>query len=255
MVTGAAKPVSEILNGSMDVDNLDNVRRFQWATEGVRSTLTYSPLRIARAFRLTETGWMLRKECEPEIRNWQEVRAAIYRTVYGEPHFPAAMMLYRAVELAFTAYALPESFFFLTDAGALAFLESLGISGVSDIIACLNRWDWYSEAAKWDFPAPHAKVAELAKDWQGRRALATEIVRRTNIPEHEVCVYIGKGKEKRAITVPFVDDNGIRTYDTSDGASVTRIRVYVHPRHERMRNPIFRRIPNIDGIVREFCEI
>ncbi len=55
MVTGKAAPLSKVLNGSIDVDNLDNVGRY-WFTAHSGEVLFLAQL-IASSYRLQDNGW------------------------------------------------------------------------------------------------------------------------------------------------------------------------------------------------------
>src|SRR3989338_9730345 len=56
-VTGEDKPLSDVLNGTMDIDNLDNVARYAYFTG--QKGAKYDGVKIASSFRFSGSEWML----------------------------------------------------------------------------------------------------------------------------------------------------------------------------------------------------
>jgi len=229
LVTGNKKknPVAEVLHGSMDVDNLDNVLRYSRAACLGRE---YDAIKIASSFRFGENWWHLLGQCHGETCKWQEARAAVYNYIYGEPHLNMGMMIHRALQIAFCENEIDKGFFTLDDSGAIDFLSNKCNPQTKYLIDRAERWQWYQRIVNFKLKEPNERVKSLASSWKGRAALADSIAREFNIPSHMVCAYAGRGKDKRRIAIPFLKpDDGTFFHDTSDDRPEYRIGVYVPP--------------------------
>lgn len=225
LVMGQKKPVSDIVNGSMDVDNLDNVGRYNLAAGlGAKS---FAAVRIAASFRFSGSEWTLLDECYEEVKKWQEVRSIVYRAIYGAPTLNVTTMVYRALELAFGQGKIKRDFFFLDDAKAVEFLHANCGSQTSFLIDRALRWDWYEEVFCLESAKPTPKFKTLAVNWKSRKIIADRLSQELNVPAEMVAVYIGEGRDKRKVTIPFVAKDGLRKYDNDAHESIYRFKVYI----------------------------
>ncbi len=138
-VTGEMFPFSNILHGSLDLDNLDNISRFNKST-GMASEHDYDAPRIASAFRFMNGKWALLGSVFSEAKKWQKARKLAYKTIYTFPHLDAAIMLYRAVELAFLEEELKYDFFLQDDYGAVAYLLKRCNKRTRKLVDRFLRW-------------------------------------------------------------------------------------------------------------------
>lgn len=225
MVTGDAKPFSDVLHGSMDVDNLDNVLRYEFTATGERS---FNAMLIASSFRFRRGRWELLRECLDEARKWQKARAKVYGIVYGSPHCALAMMTYRAVDLVFRARKLPEVFFRFTDVEAFDFLWTN--DDARPLIEAVRAGRPYEEVVGIETTVPERGLRLSAdRAWNARGDIAAWMAAQTGIPAWAVCAYCGKGRDARKITVPFVDDDGKEYWDDLEADPIYRLKVFVHP--------------------------
>ncbi|MDR3582354.1 MAG: hypothetical protein P4L67_03725 [Candidatus Pacebacteria bacterium] len=227
IVTGTMKPFSDVLHGSMDVDNLDNVLRYQFVSNGAR---TFDPRRIAGSYRFRNGRWELSLDCLEEVRKWQAARREVYGAIYGDPHVALASMAYRAVELVFQDDALPDEFFRFTDDEAFEFL-SLN-DDARPLIEDLRAGRCYEEVASVETVAPKNGLRYFADhEWNARGMVAEYVARRSGIPSSAVCAYCGKGRDTRRIDIPFVDAHGGEYRDDAPAEPIYRLKIFVHPEH------------------------
>ena len=86
----------QLVNGSIDVDNIDNTQRYA-LTVGILSRLRYDGVALAAAFRITPTGWALDPAVEPLLEYWQEVRQVTYDFIHSEWHLGRAALIHKAL--------------------------------------------------------------------------------------------------------------------------------------------------------------
>ncbi|MEK7561024.1 MAG: HD domain-containing protein [Patescibacteria group bacterium] len=208
LVTGRKQPIAAVLNGSLDIDNLDNIARYH-AAVGLGSA-PYRPTLIALCFRhlASSDEWFLMDYCYPETKKWQEARAAVYSAIYAPEHLSVSRMVYRALEIAFTEGEIGRDFFFLDDAAGLAYLAERCNRRTAYLIRKAIAWEWYEEIVSIATDSPGPGLQCLASHWTGRRRLADLICAGARIAPQHVCVYAGKGKDRRDVTVRFIDAGG-----------------------------------------------
>lgn len=234
-VTGHLKPLSVLINGSMDVDNLDNVGRY-WFTAH-NGELLFDAQAIASSFRYHEDSWTLSRSCLKEAKKWQKARQAVYEIIYGEPNLGARIMVYRAVEIAFHRGELKEDFFHLNDVQAMDFLLTCNKDSAYLAQRFLNL-QIYPEFVTFKTIRPSSRLKAIAEDRDIRKTLAETICRECAMPQSAACVYIGQGRDKRKIDLPFVGKNGSRYLDNGNHHSIYRVKVYVDPEFENKKKLI-----------------
>ncbi len=229
IVTGNLKPVSDVLNGSIDIDNLDNIARYYEASGFGKCP--YNPVNIAESFRFSSENWHLLYDCHPDATTWKETRKKVYSDIiYSEPHLNLATMIYRALEIAFSAGEIKREFFFFDDHEAIEYLlkcASLPTRRLTNEAVC---WRWYPEV--YNFKPPETPWRfKNSPNWKNRKYLADILCFRLGVPDDMVCVSIGEGKEVRNITLPFVSEDGLTFYhDSGENIKLApRICVFVSP--------------------------
>jgi hypothetical protein len=108
-------PLSLLLFGTLDLDNLDNVVRMATFI-GWRGSETLS-VRIARALTVTKDHKLvLPHSLASEVKEWAELRRRVYELLLFDPHSMAAQaVLWNAIRLAFDDGILDANDCFLTD--------------------------------------------------------------------------------------------------------------------------------------------
>ncbi|MDE2079661.1 MAG: hypothetical protein KGI73_04760 [Patescibacteria group bacterium] len=227
-VTGRSFPWSLVLNGSMDVDNLDNVNRY-WFTAKPGQVLFDAPL-IASSYHLRGDlpGWGLQEKCRGEARKWQEARRAVYGLVYSEPHLSACMMVFRALHFAFADDKIGRSFFRLDDMSALEFISKCNPDSARLVSRVLAQ-DTYPELVALETTDPGEKLRHIVSDNpEARTIIANCICEALRLPRASICVYSGFGRDKRRIEIPFVGEEGAR-FDDGDHKPIFRLKLYADP--------------------------
>jgi hypothetical protein len=88
-----------LINGTMDLDNIDNVFRLAYHVGIVRDGET--PLRLARALRISEKGICIERGARRLVEKWYNVRRVLYQYLLLNPdEFSAKCMLQDALEIA-----------------------------------------------------------------------------------------------------------------------------------------------------------
>ena len=246
-VAGSVKPFAEVLNGSLDIDNLDNVGRYNLAAQcGAES---FDALKIAASFRFMDGEWTLLDSCLDEVKKWQNARRAVYQKIYSKTHLSIAMVVYRAVEIAFRENELSKDFFFLDDRGGIDYLRNCNAKTASLIERVLRR-EWYEEVIAYAFSnlveLPNAMQAYMTA-WDGRGAFADLLTHKLGIPEEQICVYAGKSRDSKKITLPFVSKDGGRRYKHDNHFSIYRLKVYIPPE-------LLNRAPEIRALVEQLLK-
>jgi len=88
-----------LINGKMDLDNLDNVFRLAYHIGIVRSGEV--PLKIAKSLWVENGRLIIREEALAEVRKWYDIRRRLYSFLLLNPEeFSGKCMLREAIELA-----------------------------------------------------------------------------------------------------------------------------------------------------------
>ncbi len=239
VVTGNWKPVSDVLNGSLDIDNLDNVARYAKATN-IR--INFRAEKIAELFsfenNLQTREWVFAVNFLENVllwlQSWKDAREIVYKSIYSVPHMNMASMLNRALEFACVENELMKDFFFLNDYGAILYLNTANKRTVA-LIRRLARWECYDEVLNLEYTNPSQKIKNLVDDLIGRKMIADMIANKLKINLEDVCVSVFRGKENRKITVPIVDSSGKMYFfnnNQNDFLQVYKIKVYLAPNLE-----------------------
>ncbi len=227
IVTGNFGPSGAVLKGPMDLDNLDNVLRYALAAScrGKKPNV----IEIATSFRFNGEEWVLLDRCLNSVRRWQAARNAVYSLLYKQPHLSPAMMIFRAIDLAYREGQIGVDFFLAGDDEALTYLTDCN-DRTSTLVQRAICWNWYEEVFALELPYATSVIGDLAGDSGNRGAIADFICDELGLEPEDVCVYVGKGKEKRQVTVPFVSADGEKIFfDESNGDSAYRFKVFANP--------------------------
>jgi HD superfamily phosphohydrolase len=225
MVTGNLKPLSVILHGSMDADNLDNVGRYWFARFGGEKL--FDAELIASSFRFRDR-WMLDSRCMEEAAKWQVARARVYGEIYKEYELNANMMIYRAVYLAEVLGEIKEDFFHFSDTQAVEYLLQCN-EWSSHLARRAKAHQWYPLVYSLETTEPTPIFAERCKQESLRSSVADYTREQLKIPASMICAYAGSGRDVRRITLPFIQPDGSVTYDQSDPKPIYRLKIYLDP--------------------------
>lgn len=239
-VTGNAKPMSVVLHGSMDIDNIDNVGRYWFsASNGER---LFDAKLIAGSFRFYNRMWYLLDTCIQETKKWQKAREAVYALIYGNPHLNIVMMIRRALDLAFRKGELKKDFFHLSDGEAIDYLLGCN-SDSAKLVQKVIGQERFTEVFCLETTSPSQKLRKMTADNSQWGRLADSVCLSFGLPDWAVCAYIGKGKDKRKVDLLFIDQDVTKHLDQENCDPLYRIKVYVDREFESS-------LPEIQNFVR-----
>lgn len=223
-VTGNTKPLSVVLHGSMDIDNLDNVGRYWFfASNGER---LFDTKLIAESFRFHQGKWHLLDICMQEVKKWQKARETVYALIYGAPHLNIVMMIWRALDLAFRKGELEKDFFHLSDGEAIDYLLGCNSDSAKLVQKAIGQ-ERFTEAFCIETTNPSQKLRKMTEGDFQRGNLADMICSSFSLPAWAVCAHISKGKDKRKVELPFIGQSGAGCFDQEKCDPLYRIKVYV----------------------------
>ncbi len=230
MVTGNRPPLSDLLHGSMDVDNLDNVGRYWFTCTGGKKP--FNGEFIASAYRFDEEGkCYLPIQSMEEARRWQQTRQMVYRKVYDEPDLGGAMMIFRAMNLAFRQGKIAKDFFYLSDIEALGLLSHCTEES-GHIMRHVAKRNWYKMVFSLETTKPPKKLVDGCENvYDSRSTIADQLAQQFAIPPHAICVYVGKGRDIRRINLPFMCVDGSIIRDEKITDPIYRLKVYIDLEH------------------------
>ena len=226
IVMGDFGPLGAVLKGSMDLDNLDNVLRYALAAScrGRKPNV----IEITASFRFNSEEWVLLDRCFNSVKRWQATRHTVYSKIYEQPHLSPAMMIFRAIDLAYCEDQIDIDFFLMDDNDAIMYLAGCN-EGTSALVQRAICWKWYDEIFSVESPYADSIIGNLAKDSGNRGAIADIICGDLELKAEDVCVYVGKGREKRRVTISFVSPDGNMFFDASNDDPTYRLKVFVNP--------------------------
>ena len=142
------------------------------------------------------------------------------------------MMIFRAIDLAYREGQIDVDFFLTSDDEAISYLAGCN-DRTSTLVQRAMYWSWYEEVFAVELPYATSVIGNLAEDSGNRGVIADLICEDLGLEPEDVCVYVGKGKERRRVTIPFISADGEKIFfDDSNGDSAYRFRVFANPELE-----------------------
>lgn len=227
-VKGEDKPLSDLVNGSIDIDNLDNTLRFGLSM-GLLHEEKYLPEELAKAYAIRDQKLVLLAEHAAGIEGWEETRRAVYEFVYGGINLSAGMMLFRALDFARREGEIDRSYFLMTDSEAFTFLATKCNSRTSTLVERANRWIFYPRVYNSRETEVSERLVDYVLDSDNRGKMADEIGEALGIPPEDVCVYMGKDKGFKKIHLPIVGDGDDQEHQPRNKL-VYMVQVYLNPK-------------------------
>jgi len=227
-VKGEDKPFSDLVNGSIDIDNLDNTLRFGLSM-GLLHEKKYSPEELAKAYAIRDQNLVLLAEHTAGIEGWEETRRAVYEFVYGKINLSAGMMLFRALDFARREGEIDKSYFLMTDSEAFTFLSTKCNSRTRTLVERANRWMFYPRIHNLRETEVSDGFISYVLDSDNRGMMADEISEAVGIPPEDVCVYMGKDKGFKKIHLPIVGGGGDQEHQPKNKLAYM-VQVYLHPK-------------------------
>jgi uncharacterized protein len=236
-IMGKESPISDLLNGTIDVDNLDNTLRFGLSM-GLLTEKWYDPQILARAYTLQNKNLVLLEEHLNGLSGWEKTRIEVYKFIYGEANLGTGMMLFRALDFAARESELDKQYFFMTDAEAFNYLLTKCNTKTRTLIERASRWIYYSQV--YDFTAtslPEDKMKYIL-DADNRGILADKIASQLKLPLEDISVYMGRNKGFKQIHIPIISVGNKKVAHRPENKQSYHVQVYVHPDHIDQRSAI-----------------
>jgi HD superfamily phosphohydrolase len=229
-------PLGALIAGSLDLDNISNSQDLLRSL-GYRDELLYHPLRLVEAFRFQQNKLLLDSAFLKELLGWAEARRKLYDLLYSEPNQSATSMLYRALEYAFAEGALDEGFFRLSEPDALHFLRHEVGGETQKLIQAEYQWRHYPRLLETSTREEDMRVVSLYDNWELRKEFTDELARSLKIKPVELCLYVGRDRGEKAITLPFIGERmeaATALFAGSKGRQ--RVALFAHKRHLELRD-------------------
>lgn len=231
LITGNYKPWSDLLNGSIDLDNIDNSLRWGMAVGAIENK-AYDPEDLLDAYCWKDNKLALKLNYYSEIQKWELTRRLVYDVVYSDLNLIAETMLFRGLQFAFENGELTEDFFNLTDSQALYVLENRFNEKTKKLISDMRRWFIYVPAGRITIDDnPSETIKTFCTNWKERQKIADIIAASLGLEREEVTVYAGKDKGFKKIHLPFVGGEKVVEHQPLQKL-FWRIKVYIHPKYK-----------------------
>jgi uncharacterized protein len=244
LITGNLKPWSDLINGTIDLDNIDNSLRWGSAI-GLFHTKFYEPQELIEAFVMNDNDLSLRLEFYPQIQKWELCRRLVYDVVYSDLNLTPETMLFRALQFAYEKGDLNDDFFTLTDSQAIYVLEHRANSLTQKLISDMRHWHFYIPAAEVIKPEAASETFKtICLAWRERQKIADIVADSTGIPKECVTVYAGKDRGFKKIHLPFIGKGVAEEHEPLQKLH-WRIKVYLHPGYESYKNEVQDIVTNI----------
>jgi len=229
-----------LVAGSLDLDNLDNSLHLLLSLGHAPTPLPYHPIAlIDEALTMTADGPALRTGGLRQVLGWAEARRLLYDVLYGEASQSSATMLYRALEMARAQAPLPDGFFDWGESRALTWLEDQAGPDAAYLVGQLSAWRHFPVLHVRVLDQPDGRITALYDRWQLRRDITDAIAAQLDVPERELCLYVGSDRGAKAIRLPWLGDGAHAASELFSGTTAgQRLAVYIHKRHHHRLAPI-----------------
>lgn len=230
-VTGRDKIIGRVINGSIDLDNLDNSLRYG-LSKGILQTLAYSPVKLATCYGFQNSEVYLEERALPEIEGWETCRHLVYKYVYSFDNLTGGMMLFRAIGFACEAGEIKPDFFQFTDSEAYYYLKHRTNHKTRTLLEKITRWIFYPKVYEIFQENPSEKMLLAVKDLNTRMIFADELSSILNIPPEDIAIYVGYSKAFKNIDLPIVTtENDVIKFSNSTLRPLWQAHVYLSDDH------------------------
>ena len=229
-ITGQKPPFSDLVNGSIDLDNLDNSLRFS-VSMGLIDHLLYSPESLAQSLSWDGRQLYLGAYQYKNILGWETCRRHAYAYVYSTANLASGTMLLRGLEFAYRENKLDDAYFLTTDAQAFDYLRFNCNQQTKTIMDRLYHWHHYRQIYRFETDHPSPTLKRLITNYDNRDKLADQIARQHQLPPEDICVFLGINKGYKRIHLPILTPTGRITHHHPHQRLTYLIQIYLHPRH------------------------
>ncbi len=228
LITGQNQPLSDLINGSIDIDNLDNSLRWGLSV-GVLSRKFYSPTQIAAYYTKARDHIAFSPGITRQIRGWEMTRKLVYKLVYSPTNLSPAVMLLRALYFAAQANELDDKYFLMTDEEAFIYLSTCCNTITKQIMNDLHEWHFYLPAFNYSFENPSLETMQIAKNIFTNEKQADTLAGTLHLPPELISVHTSRDRTYKNVHLPLVGKfRNLNSYQPSNKLT-WRVDVYVHP--------------------------
>lgn len=224
LIKGQFKPESDFINGSIDLDNLDNSLRYGLSM-GIFQDKIYSPERLARSFSYENSEVYLKSGCEDDLLGWEFCRKRVYGYVYSPQNLASGSMLWRAIYFAQKEGEIDKEFFKKTDSQAFYDLIHSNQKAKS-LMEKLERWQHYKSLINFQSEDIPEGAKPFFLDPLQRGILADQIAEEVRIKQEQICIYMGKDKGFKKIGLRI---EGSENYFSSILKPTWLFKVFIDP--------------------------
>jgi len=232
LVEGKESPFGDLINGSIDLDNLDNSLRYGLSL-GLFRDYFYSPQELALAFTMREGKVALQAPNQQALDGWEWTRKVVYEYVYSADHLSTAAMIFRALSFAYQGGELTPSYFRMSDTDAFNYLTQECNHKTKALMEQMRGWVFYSRVFNLAEPDLPDTLKAFFTESESRWLLADRISEGLRIPPEEVCVWLGKNKGFKKVHLPLIDGEGMAREHAPSQEMSWMAQVFVHPRWVR----------------------
>lgn len=227
-IVGQNKPMSDLVNGIIDLDNLDNTLRYGLSM-GLIHEQYYNPAILAQALRVSSKKVWFELQTTKELDGWEQCRREVYQLVYSNINLAGGLMLYRALDFAYHNHDLSEQFFFLTDEQAFNYLESACNPKTRHLITMAKQWKFFQEIFSLETTKPSSQLKQFCKDANSRFQISNQLAHYLKIKPESISVYFRQNKAHKDIQTPIKTPTG-ETLSFSQRSKASYIaKVYIQP--------------------------
>ena len=198
--------VGSLINGSIDLDNLDNTLRY--GVSGGLIKKIYEPENLVKSFIIKNNKLFIDKKYESDIKKWKACRKQVYEIIHSELNLSPSGMIFHAMEFAFELGEIDKDFFIITDSQALEYLEKKCNKKTSDMIRLARLWKTYKLIFEKTAVNPPKAMKKFCSSWKGRVELRDLISEKLKMKKEHITVECFIDKSDKNIHIPFLDENG-----------------------------------------------
>ena len=228
LINGNLKPYSDLLNGTIDIDNLDNTIRYGLSA-GLLNDKHYMPDKLAQAYTIYNGQIALLPGYQSQLQGWEECRNVVYQYIYSVYNLSSSAMIHRALDFAQREGELPREYFSMTDYEAFNYLLTHCNPRTQAIMESAQTWRFYPAVVNINTTEPSQKLSKVADNPDQRAIIADEIANSLGIAPENVCVYLGKTKGYRKIHLPILDEQNNDQEHQPISQQTWVAQVYIHP--------------------------
>ncbi len=224
-ISGNIPPISDLINGSIDLDNLDNTLRFGQSMGLIDAHLYYDPTLIVQSFKLDNGKLTIDGRYLPAINSWEKCRNQVYKFVYSHENLSPGAMLTRALYFAYQEGEITKRFFEKTDDQALNFL-----------LGCNPRtYNLINQTLHWQFFKPVFHYQRLVNKSKDRlhnmnlgQKISDQLALELKINPEDISVLISFDKGFKQIHLPIIKNNKVSLHQPTQTPTLF-INAYLNP--------------------------